>query len=169
MSKRQRESIDDGNLEPRKKRPPYIFIACNFCKLKKIKCSGGKPCENCSKRGNECTYRTKRKQTECEDGVNSSPPGEPNENNVREFIQNLSEQNKEIEKIRDDWKVGVDNLTQYITKNLSLEFRTMIANNLLSDQNLRNDRRVLQYIKIINPEGDLQSMNEPFISEDINR
>lgn len=31
-------------------------IACNFCKSKKIKCSGNLPCSNCTKKGFICEY-----------------------------------------------------------------------------------------------------------------
>lgn len=36
--------------------------ACEFCTLKKIKCSGGLPCDQCAKRGSICEY-AERKQT----------------------------------------------------------------------------------------------------------
>ncbi|CAG8494458.1 18152_t:CDS:1 [Dentiscutata erythropus] len=40
----------------------YVTLACTNCRSKKEKCSGGKPCENCSKRDRPCVYEKSDKK-----------------------------------------------------------------------------------------------------------
>ncbi|KAF8577045.1 hypothetical protein K439DRAFT_588198 [Ramaria rubella] len=50
-------SDNEKNGPPKKKVPKKTEMACKFCRVRKIKCDGGRPtCYNCARRSLDCTY-----------------------------------------------------------------------------------------------------------------
>ncbi|KAF9781877.1 hypothetical protein BJ322DRAFT_250404 [Thelephora terrestris] len=41
----------------RRKASTKVTVACDFCRGRKLRCNGERPCSNCSGRGTECTYQ----------------------------------------------------------------------------------------------------------------
>ncbi|KAF9648185.1 hypothetical protein BDM02DRAFT_3129260 [Thelephora ganbajun] len=41
----------------RRKPSTKVTVACDFCRGRKLRCDGERPCSNCSGRGTECTYQ----------------------------------------------------------------------------------------------------------------
>jgi hypothetical protein len=73
------------NDKKQRKRGPYITIACNACRKKKTKCSGGEPCDNCKKKGFKCEYREKRNNMDmfnCDLDVSQNDYGSPDFTNT---------------------------------------------------------------------------------------
>ena len=51
-----RQSINQGPSKKRKLRRPRAAQACNFCRRRKVRCSGTYPCEYCTREGAKCEY-----------------------------------------------------------------------------------------------------------------
>jgi hypothetical protein len=49
------EALEEESEKSRRKLPK-VSRACDFCKLKKLRCSGTLPCSVCTKRNIECLY-----------------------------------------------------------------------------------------------------------------
>ncbi|RSM09061.1 hypothetical protein CDV31_007828 [Fusarium ambrosium] len=53
--------MSSTSSQSKKRRCPYTSVACDNCKRRKTKCSGGKPCKSCGDSGVSCVYeRTTR-------------------------------------------------------------------------------------------------------------
>ncbi|PYH76339.1 hypothetical protein BO82DRAFT_387384 [Aspergillus uvarum CBS 121591] len=52
------DSLNTDSANPRRKNLPTKVVACHRCHSKKIKCSGGQPCQNCvhAEQGSDCSY-----------------------------------------------------------------------------------------------------------------
>jgi hypothetical protein len=49
-------------MEPSKKKLKRVTHACNYCKVKKIKCTGDYPCSNCKDNHIICEYSKHNKR-----------------------------------------------------------------------------------------------------------
>ncbi|KAJ5418490.1 uncharacterized protein N7487_002040 [Penicillium crustosum] len=59
ISESPRSSREDDSFQ-RRKRAKYTQVACNECKRRKLKCSGGLVCVRCSRDQVPCVYATNR-------------------------------------------------------------------------------------------------------------
>jgi hypothetical protein len=49
-------------MDPKKRKIERVPIACDFCKFKRIKCTGQNPCDNCKKKNMKCIYTESKKR-----------------------------------------------------------------------------------------------------------
>jgi len=142
------------NILVKRREQHTLILLAIFAKQKKIKCSGGFPCTNCNKRNIECIYRSTRKRNNKDSSETNTSLPEPNDEDfLLNRMKELNDMNVEAEKLRDDWKRGVDMLSQFIEKNLSQGEKKLIVKNILSDGLLKNDvEKVEDFIKSVSYE-----------------
>ncbi|CAG8610776.1 hypothetical protein C2G38_2040954 [Gigaspora rosea] len=55
-------STPSNGISPTRCRGNYVKAACESCAKSKVKCTGGTPCERCSSKPDQCTYKPHKKR-----------------------------------------------------------------------------------------------------------
>ncbi|KAK0737267.1 fungal-specific transcription factor domain-containing protein [Apiosordaria backusii] len=85
------EADANGSTDSPKEKKQRISRSCDQCHGKRMKCSGFKPCNNCTKRERTCTYDRPYVR-----GIAKTPPPPPADGQARNLAQPVDEFGREV-------------------------------------------------------------------------
>ncbi|KAK4185813.1 fungal-specific transcription factor domain-containing protein [Podospora australis] len=83
--------VSETSHTPRQQKKQRISRSCDQCHGKRMKCSGFKPCNNCTKKNKSCTYERPYIR-----GIARTPPPPPDNGATRNLAQPFDENGREL-------------------------------------------------------------------------